>query len=306
MKKKVSPFLWVAVGLALLLIIGIIVGVTTLTNQKLHTQELEAQIEQQNIDMEQIRLDNEVNAINLELSQYEDQTVQIKNDTLLAKYNDAKARIKQLQKELKTAREQNSLNRQQITKLQAEIETLRGILRHYVAQIDSLSKENGMLRAENQQMRTTNEQLTTRVAEATATNENLSQRMALAEKLNVTGVSLTPLKKGGKTEKNVTKAKQLKVTFTIPQNNSTPAGAKKIFCRIINPEGFVLGGGGSFKFEGQTVPSTASTTVEYGGNEISGITIYWDVNTTLNPGTYQVELFTDGYRLTRKSFTLKK
>ncbi len=130
--------------------------------------------------------------------------------------------------------------------------------------------------------------------------------MTLAEKLNVTGVTLSALKGNGKNEKNITKAKQLKVTFTIPQNNSTPSGAKTIYLRITSPEGSLLGNAGSFPFEGGSVPCTAKKTIEYGGQEISGITIYWDVNTTLTPGDYTVELFADNYRLTSRRFTLKK
>jgi hypothetical protein len=45
--------------------------------------------------------------------------------------------------------------------------------------------------------------------------------------------------------------------------------------------------------------------VEYAGEELSGITIYWDVNTALSPGEYLVELFADNYRLTSKKITLK-
>ena len=130
--------------------------------------------------------------------------------------------------------------------------------------------------------------------------------MTLAEKLNVTGVTLTPLKGNGKNEKNITKAKQLKVTFTIPQNNSTPVGSKTIFLRIVNPEGSLLGNAGSFPFEGGSVPCTAKKTIEYEGQEMAGVTIYWDVNTTLNPGDYTVELFADNYRLASRHFTLKK
>ena len=142
--------------------------------------------------------------------------------------------------------------------------------------------------------------------EETRRNENLSERMTLAEKLNVTGVSLTPLKKNGKTEKKVTKAKQLMVTFTIPQNNSTPVGEKVIYLRLVSPEGQLLGGAGSFQFEGKSIPCTARKSIEYAGDEVPGVTIYWDVNTTLTPGDYTVELFTDGYRLTSRRFTLKK
>ncbi len=122
-----------------------------------------------------------------------------------------------------------------IKELQNEISTLKGLLRHYIAQIDSLNKENAGLKAENSEIKARNEQLSSRVIEETRRNENLSERMTLAEKLNVTGVSLTALKKNGKVEKNVTKAKQLMVKFTIPQNNSTPVGEKTIYMRLVSP-----------------------------------------------------------------------
>ena len=95
------------------------------------------------------------------------------------------------------------------------------------------------------------------------------------------------------------------VTFTIPQNNSTPVGSKTIYLRLTSPEGTLLGNGGSFSFEGASVQCTAKKTIEYAGEEITGITIYWDVNATLNPGEYTVELFADNYRLTSRKFTLK-
>ncbi len=306
MKQKISPYLWVAVGLAVLLIIAIIFGVSTFTSQKLETQELKESMEELKLDNEQLRLTSEVNAINAELDGIEDQAQRLANDTILAKYNAAKTKVDQLNRELREARASKQLDKAKIAKLEGEIATLRGLLRHYVAQIDSLSKENAGLRAENQEVKAQNDNLNQQVQQVSQQNQNLNQRMQLAEKLNVTGVSLTPLKKGGKTEKNVTKAKQLMVTFTIPQNNSTPVGNKTIYMRLVNPEGAVLGNGGRFSFEGGSVQCTARKTVEYEGNEISGIRIYWDVNTTLTPGNYTVELFTDGYRLTSRTFTLKK
>ncbi|MDE6702059.1 MAG: hypothetical protein K2K00_00090, partial [Muribaculaceae bacterium] len=133
----------------------------------------------------------------------------------------------------------------------------------------------------------------------------LSKRMTLAEKLNVTGVTLTALNKKGKAEKKVQKAAQLMVTFTIPQNNSTPVGEKTIYLRIVSPSGQLLGGGGTFSFEGGSVECSAKKTIEYAGEEIGGVTIYWDVNTALTAGDYTVELFADNYRLISRSFNLK-
>ncbi|MDE6377968.1 MAG: hypothetical protein K2K72_04405, partial [Duncaniella sp.] len=255
------------------------------------------------LDNEQLQLSNEFDMLNAEFQQYEDQAHRLANDTILAKYTAAKAKVESLMAELKSEKVKSAAR---IKELQNEITTLKGLLRHYIAQIDSLNKENAGLRAENSEIKARNEQLSTRVKEETRRNENLTERMTLAEKLNVTGVTLTGLKKNGKTEKNVTKAKQLMVRFTIPQNNSTPTGEKTIYLRLVSPEGQLLGGGGSFPFEGKSIPCSARKNIEYAGEEIAGITIYWDVNTPLNPGDYTVELFTDGYRLCSRRFTMTK
>ena len=304
--KKITPLLWVAIVLILLLVGAIVFSVSQVASLKQQVTDAQAQNEQLQLDNEQLQLDNEFNAINSEFSQYEDQAVKLANDTILAKYTAAKNKVEQLLKELKNEKNKGSQREARIRELEGEIATLRGLLRHYVAQIDSLNKENAGLKAENAESRTQNEALSSRVEEVSRKNEHLSERMTLAEKLNVTGVTLQALKKNGKVEKNVTKAKQLMVTFTIPQNNSTPVGQKTIYVRITNPEGSLLGGAGSFTFEGRTLSCTARKSVEYAGEEISGIKIYWDVNTTLNPGDYTVELFADNYRLASRHFTLKK
>lgn len=301
MNKKY--FLWVAAALILLLVGAIVFSVVQVTSLKKEVNVARAENEQLQLTNEQLTLSNEYDAINSEFSRYENQAVQLQNDTILAKYTAAKNKVEQLIKELNSEKTKSS---KRIKELQDEISTLRALLRHYIAQVDSLGRENAGLKAENAEIRNRNEQLSTQVAEVSRKNETLNERMTLAEKLNVTGVTLTALKGNGKNEKNITKAKQLKVTFTIPQNNSTPAGAKTIYLRITSPEGSLLGNAGSFPFEGGSVPCTAKKTIEYGGQEISGITIYWDVNTTLTPGDYTVELFADNYRLTSRHFTMKK
>lgn len=304
--KKITPIMWVALGLIVLLIVAMLISLTQVTNLKQQVSEARAMNEQLQMDNEQLQLDQEYNAINSEFRQYEDQAVKLQNDSILAKYTAAKNKVEQLMKELKAERGRSDKRQARINELQNEIATLRGLLRHYVAQIDSLNKENAGLRAENAEIKTQNEQLSSQVTEATGKVQNLTERITLAEKLNVTGVSLRALKKNGKDEKNITKARQLVVTFTIPQNNSTPVGPKSIYLRIINPEGSLLSGGRSFSFEGRTLASTAHKTVEYAGEEIPNIKIYFDVNTTLNPGDYTVELFCDNYRLVSRHFQLKK
>ena len=62
----------------------------------------------------------------------------------------------------------------------------------------------------------------------------------------------------------------------------------------------------SFSFEGGNLPYTEKKTIEYTGQEIAGVTIYWNVNTALTPGDYTVEIFADNYRLTSRRFSIAK
>lgn len=287
----------------LLLIGALCVTLFQVTSLKLDVDSVKAENEQLQLTNEQLQLANEYEAINSQFAQYEDQVLRLEGDTIVAKYNAAKTKIEQLINELNSEKKKSQ---SRINQLQNEISTLKGLLRHYIAQVDSLGKENAGLRAENEEIKSQNQQLSSRVEEVSKTNATLSERISLAEKLNISGLSLTALKKNGKTEKNVTKARQLMVTFTITQNNSTPVGNKTIYLRITSPEGTLLGNGGSFTFDGSNVPCTAKKDIEYTGEEMPGVKIYWDVNTALTPGDYTVELFADNYRIASRHFTLKK
>ncbi len=285
--------------------IAVIVVVAVIFIAALFSKNNAAQeeMEQLKLTNEQLQLASEYENLNNEYAQYENQTQLLANDSIVEKYAAAKAKVEKLLQELKNEKHKNAAR---IKELQDQISTLKSLLRHYVAQIDSLSRENQGLKNENQEIKDKNRKLTERVQSVSKTNEELNERMVLAEKLNVTGISLTALNKKGKKEKNITKARQLMVTFTIPQNNSTPVGEKTIYLRLVSPEGELLGNGGVFNFEGQSVKCTARKMIEYEGEEIADITIYWDVNATLNPGEYTVELFADNYRLASRKFTMKK
>ena len=266
----------------------------------------QAQNEQLLIDMAQRDLEREYGQLNDEFATFENQRQLVLDDSVKRELNDkyeaARLQVEKLQQELANQKHKSAA---EIAKLRSEIDTLRNLLRHYVEEIDRLNKENEALRTENKEIKERNTRLNNQVAETSRRAEALSERMTLAEKLNVTGLTLTPLNKKGKKEKKVTKAVQLVATFTIPQNNSTPVGEKTIYMRIISPSGQLLGQGGTFAFEGGSVEYTAKKSIEYAGEEIGGITIYYDVNTPLIAGDYTVELFADNFRLISRSFTLQ-
>lgn len=301
-----KKMLWIIIGLATAVVALAIWFIVASTSQKKALEEAVALKEQAELDMAQRELQNDYDALNNEFAIFENSRQMVLDDSvklaLTQKYETARLQIEKLTQELKNQKNKSAA---EIKKLKDEISTLRNLLRHYVEEINRLNQENQALRNENAEIKDRNQQLTSRVQETARRNEDLSKRMTLAEKLNVTGLNLMALNKKGKQEKKIQKARQLRVTFTIPQNNSTPVGEKTIFLRIVSPSGQLLGDAGSFSFEGGSVAYTAKKVVEYAGEEIGGVTIYWDVNTALTAGQYTVELFADNYRLTSRSFDMK-
>lgn len=294
-------------GIAALACLVALVIVLIVMNAKRTEQVNQAREETENLRLanDRLLLTNEFNQLNADFNQYEDQQVYLKNDSLVQKYNEARLKVEGLLSELNQEKKSNAANRKRIKELESEIATLRGILKHYLEEIKRLGEENEGLRQEIQQVTQRNQQLSTQVTQATTKNEELTQTVKLAKKLNLTGVSLHAYNKKGKNEKNITKARQLCVSFIVSPNNTASAGMKDFYVRILTPEGSLLGGGGSFQIDGSTVAATAHRQVEYANEEMS-VSLYWDVNTTLTPGDYTVEIFADGYRLASRHFTMKK
>lgn len=306
-KDKSKRILLGVISVLLVIVLGACVWFAMSLAGKERALEAEREArEQAELNLDQALMDRDFDELNREFSSLENQRVSIMDDSvkreLTEKYEAAKLKVEKLQQELQNQKKKSAA---EIKKLKDEISTLRALLRHYVEEINRLNQENQELRTENETIKKENTRLSSQVQETSRKNEVLSERMTLAEKLNVTGVNLTALNKKGKNEKKVSKAKQLMVTFTIPQNNSTPVGEKTIYMRLISPSGQLLGSAGAFSFEGGSVECSAKKTVEYAGEEIANIHIYWDVNTALSPGDYTVELFADNYRLARRSFSLK-
>lgn len=309
MNKKFKTILFASIGV-LVCLIGLVVVLIVRNNSNTKAvNEAMARADSLAIANDQLLLTNEFNQLNADFNQYEGQQIYLKNDSLVQKYNEARMKVEGLIRELNEEKSRHSkdmsASRAKIKQLEGEIATLKGIVRHYLEEIKRLGEENEGLKQEIQQVQQKNEQLSTQVTQATTTNRQLTETVQLARKLNITGISFHAYNKKGKVEKNITKARSLGVSFTVSPNNTAAPGMKNFYMRIISPEGALLGNGGNFTIDGQSVQSTARRSIEY-ANEETPVSIYWDVNTTLTPGDYTVEVFCDGYRLASRHFTMKK
>lgn len=307
--QKIIFFTGLGVVVALIILVVVLL-VRSLSPEEETPVEAEQTDAQERVDSlqnayDQLELTQEFTQLESDFSQYEEQQKYLKNDTLVRQYNAARDRIQSLLKELKQEKNSNQENRAKIESLKAEIATLKDIVRHYLEEINRLGQENSALKQEIEEVKANNANLNSQVAATTRSNEELENTVRIARKLNITGLSLSALNKKGKHEKNVTKARQLCVSFTVAPNNTASPGHKTFYVRIQNPEGAVLGGGTSCNYQGTSVACTAAHSYEYANTELH-CTLYWDVNTTLTPGSYRVDVFCDGNRLSSASFTLSK
>lgn len=309
MNKNLKVIIYTAVGVLVALIALIVFLIVKDTNNTAAVNEAQARADSLAIANDQLVLTNEFNQLNADFNQYEGQQIYLENDSLVQKYNAARMKVEGLIRELNAEKNNHAKDmassRAKIKQLESEIATLKGIVRHYLEEIKRLGEENAGLKQEIQAVQQKNEQLTSEYTKATASNQELSQTVKLAKKLNVTGLSFNAYNKKGKVEKNITKARQLGVSFTVSPNNTASPGMKDFYMRIISPEGSLLSGGGNFNYDGQSLAATAHRQIEY-ANEETPVSIYWDVNTTLTPGDYTVEVFCDGYRLASRHFTMRK
>lgn len=285
-----------------LLVLGSIILCTLIlggTYYIYYQQEQIAQIQELST-LEKEQLQEEYNDLVL---QYEGFKFSVKNDSLLNQLASEQAKVQRLKEELRTVKASNA---NQIIRLKKELTALRKVLRNYVIQIDSLNRANQALRTENKEVKQRISQVTSQKKQLQAEKEKLTNQVQLAAKLSISSITVRGLNSRGKETKRIQSMKQLEFRFQLDRNVTTTPGIKKLCLRITKPDGTLLSQpavSGVFPFEGSNVPYSVARSVEYGGEPIP-IVIYWDIQEYLVEGEYEVEFFSEGYRIGKKIFTL--
>jgi DNA repair exonuclease SbcCD ATPase subunit len=238
--------------------------------------------------------------------QYEGYKLQVNNDSLEQKLEDQRIKIQRLVEELRQTKAQDA---RRIAALKKELETVRGVLRYYVAQVDSLNKVNDALIAENQQIRSDMRTVQQQNQQVRQQNETLTKQVTVAAQLSATNVSVTALDRKDKVEKRnrVDKLAKFQVNFTIAANVTAQTGEKDVYLRILRPSDEVLTNAqsGKFKYENAKLDYSARKTIEFGGEE-TPVTMFYKRGEALDAGTYRVEIYADGNMIGRGSIALKK
>jgi len=290
--KERTPQLIAVIGV-LVIVMAILIGFLITRN----TQMSEMQ-EQFTIDKQE--LEDEYEAISL---QYEGFKFSVQNDSLLYKLENEQAKVLRLQEELRMTK---ASDQAEIKRLKDELATLRKILRSYVQQIDSLNRLNEQLRAENRQITDQYQKTTQTLRKVSQEREQLSERVSLAAQLVATNINAKAVNDRGREQTRLSRSTQFVVSFTIARNITAEPGERTVYARIMTPDGSVLSKSPSntFPYENGDILFSIRRIVEYGGEEIP-VTMYWDIEEFLMPGTYKVDIFADGHHIGTHGFEMK-
>lgn len=291
-KEKNSKLL---IGIIVALIIAISIAGYFIFSQKAEIEDL-----YQDSMLTKQQLEDEYENLTM---QYEGFKLNVKNDSLLERLSNEQAKVQNLLNELKTVK---ANNKQEINRLNNELASLRKILKSYIVQIDSLNKANEKLRAENKEISNKYQATQRNLQEVSKQKESLTEKVALAAKLDAIGISVQGTNSKGKVQKKINKIEQLIVNFTLAKNITAEPGERTIYVRIMKPDDDVLtkSRANTFPFESGEINYSMKRIVEYGGEEVP-VTLYWNVEEYLMPGTYRVDIFADGNRIGSRSFSLE-
>ena len=209
------------------------------------------------------------------------------NDTMLVKYQEAVVMLEQLQRE-------KTYNYEQLAKYKREVETLRGVMRGYLRQIDSLNTINSNLQAENVAYRReiTTAQQRADVAEEKA--DELNTKVRIGAVIRSSGIRMVMLNSNSKEVRRVRQASRLRVDFELTANELAEPGEKSVYLCITAPDGYILSSENMilFMFEGDEMMASAMRKVDY-ENQSVPVSIYYD-GSAFEKGTYKVDIYIDG------------
>ena len=266
-------------------------------NQK--EQEMNQIVEQMNFEKEQVA--KEFEDMTTEFDGY---TINIKNDSIFKLLENEKLKVKQLLEELRITK---STDAKKIAALKSELASVRKVMIHYVNQIDSLNKENKVLKNENVTVKRKYEEASQTVEQLSKDKESLNEVVTRASKLEVTAFSMTPLNSRNKKVGWFSEIANLQFNYTVGKNVTAGTGEKTLYLRITRPDGDVLTKSSSnvFQFENKKISYSAKKDFEYTGDAQTGV-IYWKVEEVLQSGTYRADFFTDGNLIGSFNFSIKK
>jgi chromosome segregation ATPase len=194
-----------------------------------------------------------------------------------------------------------------------EIASLKLENERLLAYSDSLSNEIGVINEDRVVLQKRQQELADTVSIYNQENRILSEKVSLASALKAQNMNVIAVNsKGKERDKDAYKAKRvdkIKVAFNLAENPLTAQEQKEIYLRVLDPEGAILtdeaiGGGAFTTVSGENSKYSSREVVSYTNNN-QKVEMVYDYSNQFRPGKYNIELFSEGYKIGNSNFVIR-
>ena len=297
MKKQVS-IIWLIISAVLVILIAAL-----LTYVYRQRSEINNFKEQVNIEKEREKLEEEYTAIFREYRQYESNRIRFNNDSLIWQLDREKARVKRLLEEIRNRKDIDALT---IDSLHEELKNLRNSIKIYQSAIDSLGRENKLLKAEKDDALLRYRKATQEASQLQKDKDELSEKVSQAKRLEAIDIEIATLNRRGRKTDDKDKVSRLKINFVIARNTMAPTGEKRIYVCIKKPDGSTLvkDRSNTFSIDGREHYFSLQQIIDYTGDS-EKMYFSWNVEEYLPQGLYQINIYAHSLLIGNRSFSLE-
>ena len=222
----------------------------------------------------------------LEKLRFSYDTLSTENALMLAEIADQRGQIDRLMTRVKNGN-------WELGKVKKEAETLRSIMKGYVATIDSLNQLNLALIDENDQMRARVEAIQERNANLVERQQNMEEMIVAGQTLQAAEASATGIRvlsNGRQRDTDrASRTSMVKVCFTLLENRIAEAGTKTLHLQVVNEAGEVLAGEQTQRTTANGTPISATRQVDYNNDRVEAC-IFYIPEGSLSEGAYVIQL----------------
>jgi len=282
----------------ILLIILILAVIGLLYNHFAFKEQMLAEITKQVVEKDSLN-----KSLNEMYTKYA--SMKTDNQQLSTQINEEKEKVKKMIDEVNKVKATSWTS---VNKYKKETEEMRGIMQHYVRQIDSLYTINQKLEEENRQIRTDFQDAKDENKKLNTQYTSLNNKIAKATTVKAINIVPEGLNAVDKPTNKLNKLFKIRVRFSLEENEFATAGNRVIYLRIARPDDYILSMSANsvFTFEGKPLAYSAKREVKYNKEKLD-TELFWNNEGTfdLMPGNYYVDLYMDGLRIGSSIFQLK-
>ena len=217
------------------------------------------------------------------------------SDSLNAELGRERERVEQL---IERVQKTEATNRVKIREYEAELGTLRAIMRSYIHQIDSLNTLNLSLREDVELARSEARESRQRYDDLRTTADEYAKKVEVGSVLKGRAFVLSAINSSNKDTDRSSRVAKLKTCLNLVENNIAVKGSRNIYIRVKGPDGIVMTNSQEqvFSSEGAQMIYSAVREVDYQGGELE-VCIFFESAQSYVRGVYSVDIYTEEAKL---------